>query len=59
MSEDNKFWIYIVARICIAALGITAVLTIGYTRRTEAAFAAGYEEGTVAGNSQICWIKTK
>lgn len=59
MDQKNKFYLILAAIIGLTAVGITGIACHYHTERVKAAFAAGYEEGTVPGNSQVCWIKTK
>ena len=55
--NDNAFWATF--WICIAAMIMTLIitLTVGYNKRTLAAFESGYEESILTGSSQPHWVK--
>jgi roadblock/LC7 domain-containing protein len=57
--DDNTRAACIVASICAAVLLLALILSTDYTERSKAAFAAGYEEGTVPGFSQSVWVKSR
>lgn len=57
--DDNTYWAIVIVALCLSVLGLTAILSLDYTQRVTAAFAAGYEEGTVPGNNGTVWVKSK
>lgn len=59
MDQENKYYL-----ILAVIAGLTIIVVVGlcshhYTERTKAAFAAGYEESTLPGSSNISWVKIK
>lgn len=59
MDQENKYYLCLAAIIGLTLVAVCGITSHYYTERMKTAMAAGYEEGTVTGNSKICWIKTK
>ena len=58
MGNDG-FWFWIAVVLGLIVISIIGVSQVTYNQRCKMFIDAGYEEGTVLGNGQVCWVKSK
>jgi len=59
MSEDNAFWLILLAIVGATMIGLACAIGYNVRENNKAAFALGYQRQQKAGSNESMWVKSE